>query len=529
MASKDISNPFIMKRFAPLLFPVIAFLTGILTVFSFAPYGVWGFQILCLAILSGIIICQEKTRHAFFCGWCYGSASFGAGLYWMFISLHVYGGMNALPAATGIALLAMFMGLLPASACLLTHLLMKRFRTGRYLTAMMLFPAFWTVFEWLRGWILSGLPWLTTGYAFTDSPMAGYAPVLGVFGISLMVSLAAGTLTCLSIAVKDRSRNLMLVMVVVFVLLLSAGQSLRQIEWTTVQGEPIKVRLLQGNIAQEAKFNPRQIYAMLDQYASMITRQPADVIVTPETAVPIYPQNLPAGYLDSLLAFVDASGSRLALGIPLADSRTVYTNSLVVLSPKDSGSDRLYRYNKHHLVPFGEFVPMGFRWFVNMMHIPLGDFKRGDLIQQPFPVKGQWILPNICYEDIFGEEIAARLRDEHASGRPVASILLNISNIAWFGDTIALPQHLQISRMRSLETGRPMLRATNTGTTAFIDEYGEVVQQLPPYVQGELSFHVTGTQGMTPYILFGNTPTVILSVLLIILAGLAARFRQKRL
>ncbi len=518
-----------MRRFRPLLFPVISFLTGILTVFSFAPYGIWGFQILCLAILSGIIVCQEKTRLAFFCGWGYGFACFGAGLYWMFVSLHVHGGMNALPAAMGIALLTMFMGLLPASACLLAHLQMKRFKTGRYLTAMMVFPAFWTIFEWLRGWILSGLPWLSTGYAFTDSPMAGYAPVMGVFGISLMASIAAGTLSGLYLAFRDHSKSLMLVTVVVFVLLLSLGKSLRQVEWTTVKGNPIHVRLLQGNIAQEAKFNPRQIYAMLDQYSNMIPRQPADVIVTPETAVPIYPQLLPAGYLDSLTAFVDSSGSHLALGIPLSDSRTVYTNSLVVVSPKDSGNERVYRYNKHHLVPFGEFVPFGFRWFVNMMHIPLGDFKRGDLIQQPFPVKDQWILPNICYEDIFGEEIAARLRDEHASGRPVASILLNISNIAWFGDTIALPQHLQISRMRSLETGRPMLRATNTGTTAFIDEYGEVVQQLPPYVQGELSFHVAGTQGMTPYILFGNTPTVILSVLLIILACLTARFRQKRL
>lgn len=518
-----------MNRLSSFLFPVIAFLTGILTVFSFAPYGVWGLQILCLAVLSGIVIRQAKTRQAFFCGWAYGSASFGAGLYWMFVSLHVYGGMNALPAGAGIALLAMFMGLLPAAACLLPHFLMKRFRMNGYLMVMMLFPAFWTLFEWLRGWILSGLPWLSAGYAFTDSPMAGYAPVMGVFGISLMAAVTAGTLAGFCMALRNRTINLMLVTAVVFFFLLSAGQTLRQVGWTSAQGKPIHVRLLQGNIAQEAKFNPRQIYAMLDQYAGMITRQPADVIVTPETAVPIYPQNLPEGYLDKLLAFVDSSNSRLALGIPLADSRTVYTNSLVVVFPKDSGNGRLYRYNKHHLVPFGEFVPMGFRWFVNMMHIPLGDFKRGDLIQLPFPVKDQWILPNICYEDIFGEEIAARLRDEYASGRPVASLLLNISNIAWFGDTIALPQHLQISRMRSLETGRPMLRATNTGTTAFIDEYGDVVQQLPPYVKGELSFQVSGTQGMTPYILFGNASAVVLSSCLIILSCLVAWLRRKRL
>lgn len=352
---------------------------------------------------------------------------------------------------------------------------------------------------------------------------------MGVFGISLMAAVAAGSLTGFCMALRNQTISLMLTTAVVFIFLLSAGQTLRQIEWTSVQGPPIHVRLLQGNIAQEAKFNPRQIYAMLDQYVGMITRQPADLIVTPETAVPIYPQNLPEGYLDNLLAFVDSNGSRLALGIPLADSRTAYTNSLVVVFPKDSNNERLYRYNKHHLVPFGEFVPMGFRWFVNMMHIPLGDFKQGDLIQPPFPVKDQWILPNICYEDIFGEEIAARLRDEYTSSRPVASLLLNISNIAWFGDTIALPQHLQISRMRALETGRPMLRATNTGTTAFIDEYGDVVQQLPPYVKGELSFRISGTQGMTPYILFGNIPTVMLSSTLIILSCFVAWLQRKRL
>ncbi len=518
-----------MEQLKLLFFPVIAFLTGILTVFSFAPYGVWGFQIFCLAMLSGIVMNQFKTRHAFFAGWCYGSASFGAGLYWMFVSLHVYGGMNALSAGLSIALLAMFMGLLPATACLFTHFLMKHFQIEKCLMTMMVFPAFWTFFEWLRSWILSGLPWLSSGYAFTDSPLAGYAPVMGIFGISLTATMVAGALTLFCLSYRNRSKYLMLVSAVLFTLLLSIGQTLRQVEWTTTQGKPIHVRLLQGNIAQEAKFNPRQLYAILGQYTGMITHQPADVIVTPETAIPIYPQNLPKGYLENLMDFADRSGSHLAIGIPLADSLTYYTNSLVVVSPKDSGNARLYRYDKHHLVPFGEFIPFGFRWFVNMMHIPLGDFRRGDLIQPPFSVKDQWILPNICYEDIFGEEIASRLREEYASGKPVASLLLNISNIAWFGDTIALPQHLQISRMRSLETGRPMLRATNTGTTAFIDEYGEVVLQLPPYAQGELCFHVSGTQGITPYILLGNTPVVVLSVLLILSACLLARLHRKKL
>ena len=516
-----------MTRFKAWLYPAIAFTAGVLTVFSFAPSGIWPLQPICLAALAVIVLRQTTKRQAFFCGWAYGTAAFLSGMYWLFISLHVYGKMNALMAGVGILLLTAFMGLLPAFGCLLAYWIKTRLKVTDTLFLLMVFPACWTIFEWLRGWVFTGLPWLATGYAFTDSPLAGYAPVMGVFGIGLVAAIIGGALASCVLTIRQRAWRMTLAAAVLITLFISIGQTFRNITWTTPYGSPIEVRLLQGNIAQEAKFNTQQLVSMLGQYAEMIMKEKADIIVTPETAIPIYPQNLPAGYLNQLVTFVDTSGSRLALGIPLADSMTSYSNSLAVIYPKDGEHKRLYRYDKHHLVPFGEFVPMGFRWFVNMMHIPLGSFKRGAAIQAPFPVKGQWILPNICYEDIFGEEIAARLHDETQSGRPVASILLNISNIAWFGDTIALPQHLQISRMRSLETGRPMLRSTNTGTTAFIDEYGEVVQQLPPYTAGELRLKVTGTQGITPYIQFGNMLAVLLAVLLIAIACLVSRFWKR--
>jgi apolipoprotein N-acyltransferase len=188
-----------------------------------------------------------------------------------------------------------------------------------------------------------------------------------------------------------------------------------------------------------------------------------------------------------------------------------------------SASNNIYRYDKHHLVPFGEFIPVGAHWFINLMHIPLGDFTRGDLIQAAMSVKDQWILPNICYEDLFGEEIASQLKAAQKQGKPVASILLNVSNIAWFGDTIALPQHLQISQMRTLETGRPMLRATNTGTTAIINAQGRLVDALPAFERASLSGQVQGMQGQTPYVLFGNVLPVGLACCVLILLWWRAR------
>ena len=210
------------------------------------------------------------------------------------------------------------------------------------------------------------------------------------------------------------------------------------------------------------------------------------------------------------------------MGIPLSDGPQQYANSAIGIS--SSGNVQPYRYDKHHLVPFGEFIPFGAHWFVDMMHIPLGDFSRGAALQAPFAVRDQQVLPNICYEDLFGEEIAAQL----SNGKQQATILLNMSNIAWFGDSIALPQHLQISQMRSLETGRPMLRATNTGMTAVVDARGRVAAVLDPFTRGVLAATVQGYEGLTPYSRFGNWPVVLLSLTALIGVILTAGSRANK-
>jgi apolipoprotein N-acyltransferase len=426
--------------------------------------------------------------------------------------MHNYGGMPAVLAAIAVALMGLVLGVFAALAMAATMWLRQRWHASSAVMLLLIFPSTWALAEWVRDWIFTGLPWTSAGYAHGISPLAGFAPIIGVFGLTLLSALMAGSVPLL----REKKWTLGIIVV-----LLAAGFGLQKIDWTAPQGQPISVRLLQGNVSLDTKFEPEHINASLLQYDEMIRAQPADLIATPETALPVLSQQLPPDYLPNLNDFATQTNSHLLIGIPLSSDPLQYANSVIGIAPqpaKAAGTSYQYRYDKHHLVPFGEFIPFGFRWFVNLMHIPLGDFTRGALVQAPFAVKDQWVLPNICYEDLFGEEIAAQLASAQATKRPMASILLNVSNIAWFGDTTALPQHLQISQMRALETGRPMLRSTNTGTTAVIDPKGQVIEQLPHYTIGTLEARVQGYGGMTPYIMFGNSLVVTLALLMLAVA-----------
>jgi apolipoprotein N-acyltransferase len=299
--------------------------------------------------------------------------------------------------------------------------------------------------------------------------------------------------------------------------LLLGGAGLRTVEWTQDVGQPISVRLLQGNIAQDRKFDAEFLNSILTRYQGLITAAPADLIATPETAIPTFPQHLPDGYLAGLQRYATTSGSTLAIGMPLLDGPGKYGNSLVTLTPQPQAT--VYRYDKAHLVPFGEFIPPGFRWVTDMLDIPLNDATRGAALQAPFAVKDQLVLPNICYEDVFGEEIAYQLRN---APQP-ATLLLNVSNLSWYGQSVAIPQHLQISRMRTLETGRPMLRATNDGATAIIDRRGNLTHALPFYTDGMLAATVRGATGMTPFIRLGSASFLLLGACMLLGAWFAGR------
>jgi apolipoprotein N-acyltransferase len=490
----------------------VAALAGASTLFSFEPFGWWPIQFLSLAYLFYQAGMGSSVRRATLLGWAFGFGWSVAGMHWLYIFMTRFAHLPAILGATGVVLLGLYMGLFGAFAAGISTWLRRRWSLPVSAFLLLVLPAAWGVSEWMRGWVFTGFPWAASGYAHGEAPLAGFAPLIGVYGIGTLVAMCASCVVMLT----QRGK---LAAVALFAVLMLAGAGLRTVEWTRETGQPLTVRLLQGNIPQDRKFDLAFLTSILDTYQAMITAAPADLIATPETAIPIFPHQLPPGYLDTLQRFATASGSTLAVGMPVLDGPDKYANSLVAISPRPQP----YRYDKAHLVPFGEFIPPGFRWFTDMLNIPLNDATRGGMVQAPFAVKDQLVLPNICYEDVFGEEIAYQLRN---APRP-ATMLLNVSNLSWYGQSTAVPQHLQISRMRTLETGRPMLRATNDGATALIDHRGKTVQVLPFYKEGVLTATVRGTTGNTPYIRFGNLLFLALGALLLGGAWVAGRRRQR--
>jgi apolipoprotein N-acyltransferase len=499
---------------------LLALLAGAATELAFAPLGLWPIQIATLACLFWLVQRETSIKRIFVLGYAYGFGWATCGVYWLYISMHDYGGMPSILAAIAVGLMGLTLGIFAAMAVSASAWLKQRWNASTATMLLLILPAAYALMEWLRGWIFTGLPWTSGGYVHTISPLAGFAPIVGMYGLTWLSALIAGSL--LLLPTKKSS-------IAISVVLLIAGIGLQKIDWTTPYGQPITVRLLQGNVSMTTKFDPDHISNSLIMYHQMIKAESADLVATPETALPILAHQLPSDYLSTLNDFATQTNSHLLIGIPLSTEPGQYANSVIGIVPQPNKTESApyqYRYDKHHLVPFGEFIPYGARWFVDLMRIPLGDFKRGAEVQAPFAVKDQWVLPNICYEDLFGEEIAGQLFSASVANKPIATILLNVSNIAWFGDTIALPQHLQISQMRAIETGRPMLRSTNTGTTAVIDPKGKVLVQLPTYTVGTLKTTVQGYQGMTPYIMMGNYLMVGLAVLSLSVAWLLGRKKK---
>jgi apolipoprotein N-acyltransferase len=527
-----------------------ALAAGAANTLSFAPtpHGGW-LEIAIFTFLYAWLTRATGWKSAALTGGAFGFGNFVTGVWWLYVSMHDYGGMPAPLAGAALVLFSLYLAVYPAFAAGLWSFCAGHARNGNTSDlpfaptwhGAFAFASAWALGEWLRGTVFTGFPWLASGYAQVDGPLAGYAALAGVYGVGWMLALVAALAVQALARLRgpraaapgaprppSRAPRAALVPAVAALALIAGGIALARVEWTLPANAPLTVRLLQGNVKQEMKFDPVGITAAIAMYQQMITEKPADLIVTPETAIPVLVQQVPEDFAHAVRKFVDASGSSLlfgAIGGTITPEGQVvdYTNSLFGITP---GSRELYRYDKHHLVPFGEFVPWGFHWFVNLMNIPLGDFARGAPVQKPFFVHNQPVDVDICYEDIFGEEIARTLRDNAVP----AGVLVNTTNLAWFGNTIALDQHLQIARMRSLETGRPMLRATNTGATAAIDARGNVVARLPVFTTGSLDVTIQGTSGSTPYVESGNN--TVLAVSLVLLAfGFAfspARARNRR-
>ena len=419
-------------------------------------------------------------------------------------------------------LLCAYLALFPALTGWVCHTLGCRSQ----LVALATVPALWTLTEWLRGWLFTGFPWLAVGYSqVPESPLAGYIPVLGIYGATFLTAASAALLAIGIASVLQRREKppshsvhnpLRHAWLPALVVVWGGGFALQQVVWTVPAGEAISVALIQGNIAQDLKWRDDRVFTTLAVYRDLIASSDARLTVLPETALPLFLHNVPRDYLDAIAAHARRYNGDVLLGVPeRLDARTYYNSVLSV----GSAPEQFYR--KSHLVPFGEFVPLKllFGWFLDVANIPLADFTRGATTQQPLAVAGQQVAVNICYEDVFGAEIARQL--------PQASLLVNVSNVAWFGRSIAPRQHLQISQARALETGRPMLRATNTGMTAIIDAHGRVQNVAPEFTASVVSGEVSGHTGVTPYVRWLDWPVLLVALLVAAAAGIK-RFLRRR-
>ena len=474
----------------------------------------WALQLLCVGLLAWRVAGLGPARAALL-GLAFGSGWLGAGTWWLFISLHRYGGLAAPLAVLAVAALALALSAYLAMALAL----FVRLRRGVVWTDALLFAALWLAAELARGVLFTGFPWVATGYGQVDGPLAALAPWIGVYGIGFVVAASAALP---ALALHGGRRRALLPAAAAAALLALAP--LAQRDFSTPAGR-LEVSLVQTNVAQDEKFAPERLPQALIWLEAALRAARGPLVIAPETAVPLLPEQLGAEAWSRLTEPFRVEGKAALVGLPLGSFEAGYTNSVAGLSAATASlPNAFYRYDKQHLVPFGELIPPGFRWFVDMMDIPLGDFARGPKVPASFAFAGQRIAPNICYEDLFGEELALRFADEAQA----PTVFANVSNIGWFGNTIAITQHLNISRMRTLELQRPMLRATNTGATAVIDHRGHVTAQLDRFTRGTLDAEVEGRSGLTPFARWashaGLWPAALLALAVV---GLAGRLRRR--
>ncbi|MDR2016646.1 MAG: apolipoprotein N-acyltransferase [Burkholderiales bacterium] len=480
---------------------LIAALLGVLAVPAFLPAEVLpnGFSyltpLLPIASLAGLIVLWQRfdtPRAAFKLGFAYGLGLFGGGIHWIYIALTTFGGMVVWVAVLVMALLIAYMALYPA----LVGYLATRFFTGG--TRLLAIPALWGLSELLRAHLFSGLPWLSMGYTQAlPSPLAGYIPVGGVY-LASVVCVALGAALVQAVLTKQARSQKKYIGAVVVLLLLVVGQGLKDIEWSEPAGEPLPVSLIQGNIAQDIKFDPAFIDETYARYRRFAEASQGRLVVLPESAFPDFADQVPEEEVTSYIRLGVERKTDFLVGMFTRrlniSGRDEYFNSVINI-----GQSPLNIYRKRHLVPFGEKIP-----FENivaplmnaLIAIPLAGQSQGDADQPPFSVAGEKVAITICFEDVFGVEQIKSARQ--------ATLLANFTNDAWYGRSMAAWQHHRIATMRSLETARPMLRATNTGITAVIDHRGQVVKSLPWFTTDILEAEIAGRQGDTPYLRWGD-------------------------
>jgi len=485
----------------------ILFVLGALFTTAFAPFGLS--LLVPVLLLPLLYVCiSASPRDAGWLAFFFGLGLFLSGTYWIYISVVVFG-----EAPAWIAMLLMFgLVLIMAAYLFTTGWFVSRFAQGEPWLLVLAAPAVWVLIEWLRGWVLTGFPWMAIGYSQVDSALGGWAPVLGVYGVSFMSMLSTAAIL-VALMTRERQRWIALAIIVLPVI---TGGILRFVDWTEADGQPVRSTVVQAGISQAEKWLPERLQPTQEYYRGAASRA-ADsaIVVWPEVAIPALDDRVGA-YLEALRADTRQRGQSILFGILERDEDrgevSIY-NSVMLIA-----GDRREVYRKRHLVPFGEYfpVPDRVREWMRMMSLPHSDLAAGDAVQPLLEAaNGSKLAVAICYEDAYGAEQLYAL--------PEASILINVSNDAWFGDSIAPHQHLEIARMRSLEVGRAAIRATNTGISAFIGYRGELLQSGAQFEPVTMTMDVQPRRGSTPYASTGNWP--IIGLCLLILAGLSLRHR----
>lgn len=489
---------------------LLALISGALLPLAFSPFNIWPLAVFFIALLLWLWQ-WSGPRQAAWRGGLFGIGAFGTGTYWVYISLHNFGNAPAVFAILVTFALILVMALYSA---LVGYLLVRWAPRSSATKWLLVAPALWVLVEWIRSWLFSGFPWLTLGYSQIDSPLSGLAPYLGVFGVSWAVVVSAG-LVLMVLTTPNWQARLMWSLVAASLWVGAWG--LGKVAWVEPLGEPLRVSLVQGNIAQDRKWRSDQLQQTLRLYTNLSAQVAvnSDVIIWPETAIPVFYETVQE-FIQALQVEAQSNGVDYLIGVPSVPKQTnAFYNSVVGLG---NGTPRLY--HKRHLVPFGEYMPLRFllHGFHQFVDIPMADFTPGSRQQSLLRAAGHPVGVSICFEVAFGNEIRMAL--------PQAHFLVNVSNDAWFGDSLAPPQHLQIARMRALEVGRYMARATNTGITAVINQQGDITARITPFSVQVLRSYVQPLEGMTPYARWGDWVVVGLMSLLLLAEWMRVKTRN---
>ena len=515
-SASKINTVFASSRLAYLF----VFIAGALLPLAFSPLNYYFLAFLSPAVLFYSLLTANPKRAALL-SWWFGLGYFGVGISWVYVAIYVFGLSSVITSVfftlISINVIAAFLAL---QGYLSVLFISKLHITNRSIILLIVFPLFWVLSEWFRGWFLTGFPWLSVGYSQVHSLLAGYAPVAGVFGVSGITVFFSSLLLLLSLSLFNKKFNTSITAVVLIILVWVSGYALTQKDWTEVVSKPLKVSLVQGNVEQMNKWDPDHFDKRKQTYLSLTEKNwGSDLILWPENSLTIFQHQLQKSVIAPLAAEAKKNNTDIIFGLPTLNQETdEYFSSLMALSAEHGQQF----YHKNHLVPFGEYLPLDslLRGLVNFFNLPMSDFTPGDYEQNLFLAAGQKIAPTICYEDAFGEDLIRFL--------PEATLLLNASNNAWYGDSFAPHQHLQISQMRALETGRDMMRVTTNGVSALIDFKGNIISRSPQFESYVVTGLVQPRLGKTPYVAMGNAPLISMMILVLVLIVFLNKFKYFR-